>query len=183
MSCCGATSRTPATLGLASASTSTWASSTTRLRAFTARPSSRFEHDGHRWIITPCSHSSPNVKGNISGRVKSLAAHAPSNRKLHTLKVASLTVELITHIAAIPSAEQILESNRRRRRPPDLLITPCAPLMRAEAYEPGGTLTPSRRSGVSGSQSGPPCSPGSPGRLPTSRPRPGRAAHAACWKI
>jgi hypothetical protein len=52
--------------------------------------------------------------------------------------------------------------------PLEILITPCAPLMRAEAYEPGGTATPSRRSGAGGLHSGPPRSPWAPVQLPSS---------------
>jgi len=40
--------------------------------------------------------------------------------------------------------------------------------MRAEAYEPGGTATPSRRSGAGGLHSGPPRSPWAPVQLPSS---------------
>ena len=63
-------------------------------------------------------------------------------------------------------------------KPLDILITPCALPLRAEAYEPGGIADPSRRSRAGRLHSTPPRSPGLPGWLPTSQPRPGRATQA-----
>ena len=63
-------------------------------------------------------------------------------------------------------------SHRMHGKPLDILITPCALPLRAEAYEPGGTADPSRRSRVGCLHSIPPRSPGAmAGSSPASHAR------------